>query len=94
VERVRSRGHVNRRLTALQFSDAEGAKPGATVFAADGSEAGQVTSAAFSPLAGKAIGMAYLRREYAQPGRKLQCGAGAVEVITLPLRAATVRQDR
>ena len=88
VERVRSRGHVNWRLTGMLFDSAEPPKPGAAVFATDGTEAGHVTSAAFSPLAGKAIGMAYLRREYQQPCTKLRCGAAGAEVVELPLRAA------
>jgi folate-binding protein YgfZ len=88
VERVRSRGHVNRRLTGLLFDSAEAPERGAAVFAADGSKAGDVTSAAFSPLAGKATGMAYLRREYQQPGTNLRCGNTAAEVIEMPLRAA------
>jgi len=90
VERVRSRGHVNWRLTGVLFDCAEPPKPGTAVFATDGTdvaEAGHVTSAAFSPMAGKAIGMAYLRREYQQHGTKLRCGNTAAEVIELPLRA-------
>jgi len=35
-------------------------------------------------LAGKAIGMAYLRRESLQPGVTLQCENAAVEVISPP----------
>jgi folate-binding protein YgfZ len=96
VERVRSRGHVNWRLTGLLFDSAEPPKPGAAVFATDGTdvaEAGHVTSAAFSPLAGKAIGMAYLRREYQQPGTKLRCGAAGAEVVELPLRAAIATES-
>ena len=103
VERVRSRGHVNRRLAGLVFSSAEVPKPGTAIFAVTGSadgtaaekeplEAGHVTSAAFSPLLGKAIGMAYLRREYLAPGTKLLYGSdrgeASAEVIELPLRAA------
>lgn len=88
VERVRSRGHVNWRLAGLLFDSAEAPKSGVAILARDGTEAGQVTSAAFSPLAGKAIGMGYLRREYQQPGTKLRCGAAAAEVVELPLRAA------
>jgi folate-binding protein YgfZ len=88
VERVRSRGHVNRRLTGLLFSNAEGPKPGTAVFAVDGTEAGLITSAAFSPWAGKAIGMAYLRREYLEPGTSLQCGTAIAEVMDMPLRGA------
>ena len=97
VERVRSRGHVNRRLTGLLFNSAEVPKPGATVLAKDGTESGHITSAAFSPLAGKATGMAYVRREYLEPGTTLQCGNVAAEVIEVPLRAALlsrVPQDR
>jgi folate-binding protein YgfZ len=88
VERVRSRGHVNRRLTGLLFDSPEAPVAGTAVLAEDATEAGHVTSAAFSPLAGKAIGMAYLRREYRQPGTQLRCGDIAAEVIELPLRAA------
>jgi folate-binding protein YgfZ len=87
VERVRSRGHVNRRLTALAFAGAEAPLSGAVLTAA-GAEAGAVTSAAFSPLLGRAIGMGYLRREHGQPGQMLQCGADTAEVITLPLPGA------
>ena len=93
VERVRSRGHVNRRLTGLLFSSAEVPKPAATVLAKDGTEAGHVTSAAFSPLAGKAAAMAYLRREYLEPGTTLQCGNMAAEVIEMPLRAALLARS-
>jgi folate-binding protein YgfZ len=88
VERVRSRGHVNRRLAELLFSSAEAPASGTPVAAPDGVEAGHVTSAAFSPLAGKPIGMAYLRREYLPPGTELQCGGARAEVIEVPLRAA------
>lgn len=103
VERVRSRGHVNRRLAGVAFSSAEAPKPGTAILAvtesADGTvpvkeplEAGHVTSAAFSPLLGKAIGMAYLRREYLSPGTKLlyasDGGEASAEVIELPLGAA------
>lgn len=88
VERVRSRGHVNRRLTGLLFNSAEVPKPGVTILATVGTEAGHLTSAAFSPLAGRAAGMAYLRREYLEPGTSLQCGDIGAEVIEMPLRAA------
>ena len=93
VERVRSRGHVNRRLAGLLFSSAEAPQSGMPVFAVNGAEAGHVTRAAFSPLAGKAIGMAYLRREYLEPGTKLRCGTAEAEVIELPLRAMATKAN-
>ncbi len=84
VERVRSRGHVNRRLTGLQFGTSDAPLAGA-VLTVNGAEAGHVTSAAFSPLASKAIGMAYLRREYSKPGVPIQCGDIGAELLELPL---------
>lgn len=84
VERVRSRGHVNRRLTGLRFESAEAPKAG-TVLTAGGAETGHVTSGAFSPLLGKPIGLGYVRREYNAPGTALQFEGGPAEVITLPV---------
>jgi folate-binding protein YgfZ len=84
VERVRSRGHVNRRLAGLAFSGdapAAGAK-----LTADGAEAGYVTSAAFSPLVGRTVGLGYVRREHNGIGQQLQYGAGTAEIIELPLK--------
>ena len=87
VERVRSRGHVNRRRVALLFSGLEPPAAGAKLLVG-GTEVGHVTSAAFSPLAGKPIGMGYLRREHGQPGSLLECTGAPAEVIELPLPAA------
>jgi folate-binding protein YgfZ len=71
VERVRSRGHVNRKRVNLQFSSTTVPAPG-TKLRADGADVGTVTSAAFSPAAGAAIGMGYVRREHNAPGSVLQ----------------------
>ena len=87
VERVRSRGQVNRRRVGLQCSGSEPPAPGAALLAG-GTEAGHVTSAAFSPLLGKPIGMGYLRREHSQPGTIVEYGGAPAEVIALPLRSA------
>lgn len=79
VERVRSRGHVNRRRATLEFSTRE-APEFATRLMAEGKEVGIVTSAAFSPRAGAAIGMGYVRREHGSPGSLLQYEGGSAEV--------------
>jgi folate-binding protein YgfZ len=84
VERVRSRGQVNRRLTGLAFSGPDVPGPD-TPLMADGETVGRVTSAAYSPLAGRAIGWGYLRRELREPGERLQWERGEAEVIALPL---------
>jgi folate-binding protein YgfZ len=83
VERVRSRGHVNRRRTMLLFQGS-GAPPAGTLLLAGGAEAGVVTSAAYSPKWGAGIGMGYVRREHAAPGSRLEFPGGTAEVIELP----------
>jgi aminomethyltransferase len=84
VERVRSRGHVNRRLTELQFSAAV-APPAGTDLLRDGNEAGSVTSTGYSPLLGRAIGLGYVRREHSALGTILDAAGARVEVIDPPL---------
>ncbi|MGH9745329.1 MAG: YgfZ/GcvT domain-containing protein [Candidatus Acidiferrales bacterium] len=81
VERVRSRGHVNRRRTQLKFSTQEPPKEG-TKLLVNGAEVGSVTSAAFSPAAGAAIGMAYVRREHNSPGTILEFEGRSAMVIS------------
>jgi folate-binding protein YgfZ len=79
VERVRSRGHVNRKRVALKFSTRL-PPPAGTRLRAGTAEAGSVTSAAFSPAAGTAIGMGYLRREQFAPGSVVEFDGGTAEV--------------
>jgi len=93
VERVRSRGQVNRVRAGLKFSSPEPPAQGTKLHSQE-KEAGHVTSAAFSPLLGCAIGMACLRREFATPGTMLESAAGASEVISLPLRPSAPRSVR
>jgi folate-binding protein YgfZ len=84
VERVRSRGHVNRRLTELQFSAAVAPPPGTNLLH-DGNEAGSVTSTGYSPLLGRAIGLGYVRREHSAAGTVLDAAGARAEVIVPPL---------
>jgi folate-binding protein YgfZ len=85
IERVRSRGHVNRRLTELQFDATEAPPRGAKLLFA-GNEAGHATSSGFSPRLGKPIGLGYLRREHSALGTKLDASGTIAEVIAPPLR--------
>ena len=86
VERVRSRGHVNRRLTELRFFTAE-TPAGGTKLMYEGNEIGSVTSSAFSPRLGQAIGLGYLRREHSAVGTRLDASGIPAEVIEPPLLA-------
>jgi folate-binding protein YgfZ len=80
VERVRSRGHVNRRRVSLEFSGATAPAAG-TKLTAGGKDAGHVTSAAYSPGRQRAIGMGYLRREHTSPGIEVQYEGGSAKVV-------------
>lgn len=80
VERVRSRGHVNRKRTMLIFHGAEIPERG-TILMAGAAEAGVVTSAAFSPVRGAGIGMGFVRREQAGIGARTTWAGGSAEVI-------------
>jgi tRNA-modifying protein YgfZ len=84
VERVRSRGHVNRRLTELGFFAAEAPAPG-TKLLYGGNEIGSVTSTAFSPRLGQPIGLCYLRREHSAIGTRMDASGIQAEVIEPPL---------
>lgn len=79
VERVRSRGHVNRKRVSLKFSTSEPPAAG-TKLRAGGAEVGFVTSAAFSPANGTSIGMGYVRREQFAPGSTLEFDGGTADV--------------
>ena len=83
VERVRSRGQVNRRRVCLKFSSAEPPAPLTRLRAkdAEANEVGIITSSAFSPATGVAIGMGYVRREYNSPGSILDSDGGTAEVF-------------
>jgi folate-binding protein YgfZ len=88
VERVRSRGQVNRRRVQVTFSTAEPPAPLTRLRARDGDdktaepkEVGIVTSSAFSPAAGAAIGMAYVRREHNSAGTILDFTGGIATVV-------------
>ena len=86
VERVRSRGHVNRRRAQLKFSTQDPPALGTKLRAIaerteKESEVGYVTSSAFSPAEGTAIGMGYLRREHTSPGSTVVFDSGTATVI-------------
>jgi len=84
VERVRSRGQVNRVRVLVKFDSKEPPADGSALMA-DGKETGHVTRTAFSPALQTAIGMAFVRREKSDVGSQLSGGSSIVTVITPPL---------
>lgn len=82
VERIRSRGHVNRLLVGLRIDAAE-PPPAGTKLSANDAEVGEITSAAFSPALGKVVALAYVRAQFAAPHTALTA-AGAHAITTPP----------
>jgi folate-binding protein YgfZ len=70
VERIRSRGHVNKKLCGLLLEGADPASADDPV-QADGKEVGRITSSVISPRLKRPIAMAYLNKEYWTPGTTL-----------------------
>ena len=79
VERVRSRGQVNRQRVELLFSGDVVPGPD-TLLSLDGKEVGYVTRAARIWDPTRIIGMGYVRKEANLPGTVLQCGSGTATV--------------
>jgi aminomethyltransferase len=70
VERVRSRGHVNRRLRGLLINSTTRARPGDAI-RADDKPVGAITSSVLSPRLGRAIALGYIHRDYCEPGTQV-----------------------
>lgn len=72
IIRVLHRGHgrVARKLVGLTLTGAQAPSSGAVVRAAD-REVGHVTSGAISPALGRPIALAYVHRDFLEPGTEL-----------------------
>lgn len=79
VERIRARGHVNRKLVRLEIAARE-VPAGAKVLAA-GAEAGEVTSAVWSPAAGRTEALAYIRVPHGEPGATVEVEGATARVL-------------
>jgi tRNA-modifying protein YgfZ len=81
VERVRSRGQVNRKRVPLKFSSADPPPAGTKLRAVGGAEIGFVSSSAALPNGRPAIGMGYVRREQFAPGSVVEFDGGTATVV-------------
>jgi folate-binding protein YgfZ len=83
VERVRSRGQVNRRRVELIFLGSRVPSMG-EILTSDGKEVGFVTRASATPSRPFAIGMGYLRKENNAPGTQVGWAGGTAKVSKFP----------
>jgi aminomethyltransferase len=72
IARIKYRGHVAKKLTGIVFESVANVGAGAALKAADGKDAGRITSVAFSPHLGRTIALAYLKYDYLAPGTNVK----------------------
>jgi glycine cleavage system T protein len=86
VERIRSRGHVNKKLVGLVLEARESASPGDVLFA--DKPVGTITSSVHSPALGKPVALGYVHKDYWSPDTRLSLKQDGVsldaKVTTLP----------
>jgi folate-binding protein YgfZ len=70
VERVRSRGHVNRKLRGLLINGTTPASHGDAI-RADEKQVGAITSSVHSPRLSRAIALGYIHRDHWEPGTQV-----------------------
>ena len=70
IERIRSRGHVNKKLVGFLLDGQGPARASALIYASD-KEVGNVTSSVWSPGLGRPIALGYVHREFWAAGTKL-----------------------
>jgi folate-binding protein YgfZ len=80
IARIKTYGHVNRRLVQMALAGPGVPTRGDKIFA-DGREAGRVTSAVFSSRLGKPLALGYVRRELAATGAALTWNNETAEVL-------------
>jgi folate-binding protein YgfZ len=85
IIRVQHRGHgrVVRKLVGLTLDGSTPPDPGAAVHAGD-REVGHVTSGAMSIALAKPVALAYVRRDFVEPGTGVSVGGVGATVTALP----------
>ena len=71
VERIRSRGQVNRLLVGVEIEGREPPERGAKVWF-DGKQVGEVSSPVYSPRLNRVVAFALVRRQASEPGTRIE----------------------
>jgi tRNA-modifying protein YgfZ len=92
ISRLKSLGHVNRKLCGVQLIDGSVLTSGDKLVNDSGQQTGFVTSAAISSKLGAWIGLAYIKRNFDQPGSRYRVQnpdnsdlIGSAELRSLPI---------
>jgi glycine cleavage system T protein len=81
IERIRSRGHVNKRLMGLLLDGKEPATTGDLLHSGN-QEVGIITSAVWSPSLRRPIALGYVHKDFWTPGTTLSLDHGGVSIAT------------
>jgi len=92
VARIDSRGAVSKILSGIRFQTADVPASGGEL-THGGQTAGQITSAAYSPGFGVSVALAYVRRQFHEPGNVLDSALGPATVVELPMRSANTESS-
>ena len=65
-------GGVARYLRPVSIATDQPVPAGAEVLLGEGKRVGHITSSAFSPALGRTVALAYVKRDYAEPGQRLR----------------------
>lgn len=84
VARIDALGHVNRQLSCIRATAANGVLTAEAEVTKDAQVVGRVTSACYSPKIGTPLALAMIRRGSNDPGVKLACLDAEAEVIAAP----------
>jgi folate-binding protein YgfZ len=80
VERIRAQGHVNKKLVRLAVDGADPLAAGTKLKSGE-AEAGEITSAVYSPQSSKVAAMGYVRTAFAEAGTVVRAGEVEARVI-------------
>lgn len=79
IERVHSRGHVNKKLAGIFLDGQSPARRGDKIVSSE-KEIGAVTSSVFSPKLNRVIALGYLHRDYSQPATSVRVETDGLEL--------------
>lgn len=79
VERIRSRGHVNRKLCGLSLDGQTPAESG-DVIRVDGKEIGRVTSSVVSPRLRRPVALGYLQKDFWNTGTAVTINRAGAQI--------------
>jgi glycine cleavage system T protein len=79
VERIRSRGHVNKKLVGLSLEGQESASPGDVITVAD-KAVGTITSSVHSPRLGKPVALGYVYKDFWKPDTGLRVSHHGISI--------------